>query len=1062
MLEVLSRSGKELGVFENINLTKSISEIDALALASERLQKEITDTASSQSTLKTETDKATTSVDQHEQSQKRLESTTVSLGDKIQNIGLRFQGFKAILSVLKSTVMDLITTAANTETLGVVVQRMGKTAGYTASEVDKLVSSVQKKGITLAESRDAVIKMIQAELDLSRASDLARLAQNAAVNAQINSSEALGRIIHGMTTFNPLVLRNMGIMVNYDQVFDDHAKTLGKNSKELTNADKTQASFNAVMQAGEKIVGTYEDAMDTAGKRAGSYARYLEALKVSLGDLLLPAFGKVVDIATKFTDWVTNAPTGVRRLILYLSALAVAWTYLNSSMPKSVVAAGAFFSLVQLLPAPIRIVVGAVMALSASMAILATKATIATGGMNILLGVIIAGIALIGEGILSAKSFSEEISELSESVRSNADDIESSNKKLTELRSLYDSLASNTVMTKTEQDKYNEKLSELAELYPSIVTGIDSSTGAYLTNADAVRLVISAEEDHLKVKHEKYLYDLADGLIKVSKESKSLQKEYDGLVSQAESYEQTIRLSNDAISDLEQTLASATLEQIANSGELQSNERALESWKRTLADAKSNLSDTRRKLSEIQPELQKTTAYWKDFIAQAMKTNSLPQLFTMLKMALGDTKYATQLLAQAFKQLSVEAIMSMMNIVGNAQQMALAFAIISKAKKELEAGFPGAGMLYLKQLELIKSGFTVPTNKTETPTPPAGSKTGSSKEKDKEVLNALQEQLKTLKEIDNELQLNAGFQGTVNGLLDRRLQLLRDMYYTITGIKVAEEMMLNDYIKVVTGAVPPELSGLMDIDELLKGVDIKEMSLKAVDKVADETLKRFTEISNLQASVNRDITEKKIDLIEDEFDRRRAEIDLTYQIEIGYAMQLKDITDAQRDALLDLARKKQAQDLRLVDEEAFIAPFNRAEGIANNIQGIFNFGAHTVYAHFLKALQITQQIITLFQTLESLGALKWLGSLLGSIFGFAIGGPAGAAAGAGIGGGALGGMPGFGGGSFVERNPVMTSNMMRSTPQKVYIDAHVHGKIDGHDLRLLQRRVDRIENRREN
>lgn len=145
MLEVLSRSGKELGVFENINLTKSISEIDALALASERLQKEITDTASSQSTLKTETDKATTSVDQHEQSQKRLESTTVSLGDKIQNIGLRFQGFKAILSVLKSTVMDLITTAANTETLGVVVQRMGKTAGYTASEVDKLVSSVQRK-----------------------------------------------------------------------------------------------------------------------------------------------------------------------------------------------------------------------------------------------------------------------------------------------------------------------------------------------------------------------------------------------------------------------------------------------------------------------------------------------------------------------------------------------------------------------------------------------------------------------------------------------------------------------------------------------------------------------------------------------------------------------------------------------------------------------------------------------------------------------------------------------------------------------------------------------------
>lgn len=1048
MLDVLSRSGKELGVFDKINLSKPISEIDALAVASDKLQKELSQIGKAQTNVSSETDKATQAVDQHEQSQKKLQATSVTLGDSLQNLGLRFQGIKAVASLLKSTIMDLINTAAKTETLGVVVQRMGQTAGYTSGQIDRMVKSIEQKGITLAESRDAVIKMIQADLDLSRASELARLAQNAAVNAQINSSEALGRIIHGMTTLNPIILRSVGIMVNYDQVFKDTANSLNKKVAELTNAEKQQASFSAVMQAGEKIIGTYEDAMDTAGKRAGSYARYLEALKVSLGELLLPAFGKVVDIATKFTKIVTDAPTPVQRLILSVSALAAAWLYLNSSMSASAKWAGTFFAIAQLLPAPLRIVIGVVMALSAAMLILAAKVTIATAGMNILLGMIFAGIALIGEGILSLKSFNEEIGELSESVRETSAEIEDANKNLSDLKSLYDTLSANTVMTKEEQDKYNEKLKSLAELYPSIVTGIDSVTGSYQTNADALRLVIQAEEDHLKIKHEKYLYDLADGVIKVSKESASLQKEYDKLNKVVDHSTQLVEELTNRQEELR-----AEIEQMDNSAEKNLyNYRLLTDEyvrnERSLGVLKKSIGDKRREMALLLPELQKVTANWKHFIGEALKTGSLLPLLEFLKARLTDSAVATDLVSKAFKNLSDVAIASMLGITANASNLARAMHLIALGKQAIVGGNVEMGQALFN----VARGITFTTPSTDTSPGTTQTKGGkTSKEKEKEILTSLQEQLKTLKEIDNELQLNAGFQGTVNDLLDRRLKLLRDMYYTVTGIKVAEKMMLNDYIKVITGDIPGELTGIMSVDELLKDVSITDPSLKAADKLGELAIKRAEEIARIQGDLNEQITQKKIDLIEDEFDRRRAEIDFTYQQELQYALALKDITDDQRNTLFSLARQKRDREIELLDDEKFIAPFNRAESIAQNIQNIFQFGAHTVYAKFLDALRITQQIVQLFQTLESLGALKWIGKILGAVFGFAAGGPVGAAAGA-TAGGALGGMPG--GGSM----PLSAMRMM--TPQRIKLDLAVHGKIKGEDIHLTNKRVEYKESRR--
>ena len=51
------------------------------------------------------------------------------------------------------------------------------------------------------------------------------------------------------------------------------ATQLGKITGELTEAEKTQARVNVVMEAGANITGTYAAAMETMGKQLTSLPR---------------------------------------------------------------------------------------------------------------------------------------------------------------------------------------------------------------------------------------------------------------------------------------------------------------------------------------------------------------------------------------------------------------------------------------------------------------------------------------------------------------------------------------------------------------------------------------------------------------------------------------------------------------------------------------------------------------------------------------------------------------------------------------------------------------------
>ncbi len=195
---------------------------------------------------------------------------------------------------LSELIKDSATLSARYETLGVVMGVVGNNAGYSRAQMDQYATALEKTGISMVGARDSLTMMAGAQMDLTKSSQMARMAQDAAVIGNINSSEAFQRMTQGIRSGETEILRTIGISVNFEQAYAKLAGTLHKTTKDLTDVEKLTARQNVVLEYGSKIAGAYEASMGTAGKQLLSMTRYAEDLQTVFGALFSDAFGVVV------------------------------------------------------------------------------------------------------------------------------------------------------------------------------------------------------------------------------------------------------------------------------------------------------------------------------------------------------------------------------------------------------------------------------------------------------------------------------------------------------------------------------------------------------------------------------------------------------------------------------------------------------------------------------------------------------------------------------------------------------------------------------------------------
>lgn len=224
---------------------------------------------------------------------------------KVASVGATALGGAAIAATAFGVAS--FATAARVGELDATLRALAKGDAAVYASMQKTVTAVRKSGIEAGVAQGLVAQFSRNQLDLSKATDLATVAQNSAVIAGRNSTEVLDDLVHGITTQNSLVLRNAGINVQAGAAMDAYAKSVGKSTKDLTDAERAQAVLNAVIEAGGPIAGAYAAAMEEPGKVLRSFPRLFNDIKVSVGKGLVDAFGPLILKAYDFTKALSLA-----------------------------------------------------------------------------------------------------------------------------------------------------------------------------------------------------------------------------------------------------------------------------------------------------------------------------------------------------------------------------------------------------------------------------------------------------------------------------------------------------------------------------------------------------------------------------------------------------------------------------------------------------------------------------------------------------------------------------------------------------------------------------------
>jgi len=185
---------------------------------------------------------------------------------------------------------------------------VGRSMGLSREEITQAVGNINDLGIRYDIAARSVAQMTRNQLDLSRSTDLVRIAQGSAILKNMDSSEAMEDLIYGITTRNTRVLRTLGLMVDTTRAEELYAATLGKSAEQLTENESVQAVYNSVLERGAVLLDLYSAAMESPTKSLRSLTgRVIPELQAALMQSLMPAWATVIIAIMRFVESITAA-----------------------------------------------------------------------------------------------------------------------------------------------------------------------------------------------------------------------------------------------------------------------------------------------------------------------------------------------------------------------------------------------------------------------------------------------------------------------------------------------------------------------------------------------------------------------------------------------------------------------------------------------------------------------------------------------------------------------------------------------------------------------------------
>jgi phage-related minor tail protein len=270
----------------------------------------------------------------------QVDSSTKTWKDKFQSAaeGIRAAGVAMLgvggsitgvmaLSVKAATELESVKksfdnlAAANNQSSQSILDSLQKASAGTVSEYDLILSANRAMTLGVATNTDQFTALMEIARDRARVMGL-------------TTTQAFDNIVTGIGRGSPLILDNLGLIINQTEVNEKYAQSLGKTASELTEAEKQQALLNAVLEQGNATI-------DENAKSNLTTSESMQALKVSISDtsaaigsVLLPVIKSILEAVKPVIDsvktWTEQNPELTKVIVIVTAALGVLLTGLGT------------------------------------------------------------------------------------------------------------------------------------------------------------------------------------------------------------------------------------------------------------------------------------------------------------------------------------------------------------------------------------------------------------------------------------------------------------------------------------------------------------------------------------------------------------------------------------------------------------------------------------------------------------------------------------------------------------------------------------------------------------
>jgi hypothetical protein len=233
--------------------------------------------------------------------------------------------------------------AIEVESTTIAFENLSTSAGQVSEDIlsalqDASAGTVAANKLMLAANRAMVLGVAD---NTEEFTVLMEIARDRARAMGLTIEQAFNDIVTGIGRGSPLILDNLGLVINQVEANEDYAFSLGKTAEELTEAEKKQALLNAVLEQGQKTIDKNTQAELTASETIQALKANFADVTAEIGESFLPIVKDVsewvINIVNNFQEWRRENPqlaTSIDKVAVALGGAAIVVGTLIVILPK--------------------------------------------------------------------------------------------------------------------------------------------------------------------------------------------------------------------------------------------------------------------------------------------------------------------------------------------------------------------------------------------------------------------------------------------------------------------------------------------------------------------------------------------------------------------------------------------------------------------------------------------------------------------------------------------------------------------------------------------------------